>query len=148
MCPRLMGKDSVRTCHFQGLMVLTPYRVFIFRSGNLKEGETLKHDIAPTWEKGLRGDPRRLFLSSKSGFMSTELFEYIMNDFAEWWTLENSGLHCFLYAIAKASTAIIASLEGHGNKVSISFISCLDLLIGSRFMTKHLLQTSKNSWWT
>ena len=75
----------------------TPYRVFIFREGNLKEGEVLQHSVAPKDEKGLRGDPRRLFLSSGSGFMSTELFEYIMNDFTNWWRATNPCLHCFLY---------------------------------------------------
>jgi len=74
----------------------TPYRVFIFRSGNLKDGETLKHAVGPTWEKGLRDDPYRLFLSSKSGFMTTELFDYIMEDFTNWWRTTHPGLHCFL----------------------------------------------------
>ena len=36
-----------------------------------------------------------LFLSSKNGFMSTELFEYIMDDFSKWWRATHPGLHCF-----------------------------------------------------
>ena len=74
----------------------TPYRVFIFRRGNLKDDEILKHAVVPNWEKGLRGDPRRLILSNETGFMTTELFEYIMDDFTNWWRVTHTGLHCFL----------------------------------------------------
>ena len=46
----------------------TPYRVFIFRSGNLKDGETMKHAVGPAWEKGFRGDPYRLFSQQQEWF--------------------------------------------------------------------------------
>lgn len=52
--------------------------------------------IAPAEEKGLRGSPHRLFLSSKTGYITTELFHCIMTEFTKWWTDTHPGLECFL----------------------------------------------------
>ena len=122
----------------------TPFRVFIFQEGNLKEGEVLKHYVAPKREKGFRGDPRMLFLSCKTGFMSIELFAYIMDDFANWWKVTHPGLDCFLICdnlSIHCNYSIVKKAWRQG--IHFLYISCLDLLIGFRFMTKNLLQISK-----
>ena len=74
----------------------TPLRVFILRTGKVKKGEEITASLAPNWEKGLRGDPHRLFLKSETGYLTNELFKYIMEQFANWWNSTRPGLHCFL----------------------------------------------------
>ena len=74
----------------------TPFRVFIVKDDEMVDDDSMMVTFAPGWEKGLRGDPHRLFLRSQSGFLNTELFAYIMQEFTKWWTLRNPGLHCFL----------------------------------------------------
>ncbi len=74
----------------------TPFRVFIFKTGKLKKNLWISNALAPAWEKGLRGHPHRLFLQSESGYISTELFACIMDEFTKWWTTTRPGLHCFL----------------------------------------------------
>ena len=74
----------------------TPFRVFIVRDEEMKKGDGITVTLAPGWEKGLQGDPHRLFLKSETGFLNKDIFAYIMDEFGKWWTVRNPGLHCFL----------------------------------------------------
>jgi len=74
----------------------TPFRVFIFKSKKPKKGEICVQVMAPSKEKGLRGEPHRLFFASESGYISIEIFKYIMDEFAKWWTSTRPGLRCYL----------------------------------------------------
>ena len=53
----------------------TPFRVFIFKTGNLKKNETIVTVHVPPGEKGLRGDPYRLYLGNETGFLNLETFQ-------------------------------------------------------------------------
>ena len=59
----------------------TPFRVFILRDEKMKKGDGITATLEPGWEKGLRGDPHRIFLKSERGFLNIELFTYIMDEF-------------------------------------------------------------------
>jgi len=74
----------------------TPFRVFIFRTGPNVRGKAFVPAFEPKEEKGLRGHPVRLFLQSEKGYLTIELFRYIMEEFTKWWTTTRPGLHCFL----------------------------------------------------
>jgi len=74
----------------------TPFRVFIIRTKEFHKSADLEEWVAPAKEKGLRDSPRRVFLSSETGFISNELFSVIMDEFTEWWTTTHSGLECYL----------------------------------------------------
>jgi len=74
----------------------TPFRVFISSTKDFPKSEDAEFTVAPAWEKGLRESPRRLFLSSKTGYISTDLFACIMKEFTKWWTSTRPGLECFL----------------------------------------------------
>ena len=50
----------------------------------------------PMKERGLRGQPERVFLQSEKGHLTIELFRYIMERFINWWTTTRPGLDCFL----------------------------------------------------
>ncbi len=52
--------------------------------------------MTTTWRKRLQSHPHMLFLWSESGFISTELFEYIMDDLAKWRRPVFLGYHSFL----------------------------------------------------
>ncbi len=74
----------------------TPYRVYIFKSGDLKENEGILYALAPPCEKELRKVPHMVFLESEKGYLTAEHFDYIMDDFAKWWNTTRPGLECFL----------------------------------------------------
>ncbi len=74
----------------------TPFRVYIFRSGQLKENEGFLYTLSPDGERELRRVPRMLFLESEKGYLTTAHFKYIMDEFAKWWTESHPGLECFL----------------------------------------------------
>ena len=74
----------------------TPFRVFITRTKEFHKLVDPEFAIAPAEEKGLRGSPHRLFLSSKTGYITTELLYCIMTEFTKWWTDTHPGLECFL----------------------------------------------------
>jgi len=74
----------------------TPFRVFIFRTGPNARGKAFVPAFAPKEERGLRNQPYRLFLQSEKGYLTIELFQYIMKKFTKWWTSTRPGLHCFL----------------------------------------------------
>ena len=112
----------------------------------LKEGETKKSDgcivaLAPSTEKVLQSTPYMLFLKSGSGFLTLELFEYIMDVFTEWWTTTRPGLHCFMKAIIWACTVMNTLLKTQGIWVFTCSMSCLDLLTGFRYMTRNRSRT-------
>jgi len=74
----------------------TPFRVFIFRSGPNVRGNAFVPAYKPKKERGLRGQPERLFLQSEKGYLTIELFRYIMERFIDWWTHTRPGLDCFM----------------------------------------------------
>ena len=74
----------------------TPFRVFIFKNDKIEKGVPPPIVYTPADEIGLRKDPLRLFLQSKSGFLTLELFDYIMEEFTKFWNITRPGLHCFL----------------------------------------------------
>ena len=49
----------------------------------------------PMKERGLRGQPERVFLQSEKGHLTIELFGYIREMFINWWTTTRLGLDCF-----------------------------------------------------
>ena len=74
----------------------TPFRVFIVKTG--KKGKKFSTDTAlvPKKEKAILRRPHRLFLSSETGYISSEQFETIMAEFASWWQATRPGLDCFM----------------------------------------------------
>ena len=74
----------------------TSFRVFIFKNDKIEKGVPPSIVYTPADEIGLRRDPLRLFLQSKTGFLTLELFEYIMEEFTKFWNITRPGLHCFL----------------------------------------------------
>jgi len=74
----------------------TSFRVFILRTKEHYKSASPDFWLAPKAEKYSRNAPHRLFLSSESGYISTELFACIMEDFAKWWTTIHPGLECYL----------------------------------------------------
>ena len=74
----------------------TPFRVFIFRQEDIQKDGTPFRVLAPMQEKGYRGDPCRLYLSSKTGFLNQPLFDYIIVMFAKWWKSTQGAIDCFL----------------------------------------------------
>ena len=59
----------------------TPFRVFIINLKTCRDLMTPENPLLPKAEKGLRETPYRLFLSSHSGYLTTELFRLIMDAF-------------------------------------------------------------------
>jgi len=74
----------------------TPFRVFIVKTGKKGKGFSTDTALVPKKEKGILRRPHRLFLSSETGFISTEHFEIIMAEFASWWQITRPGLDCFM----------------------------------------------------
>ena len=74
----------------------TPFRVFIFNDKDLDDSGSTFRVLTPKKEKGYRGDPVRLYLSSGTGFLNKALFEYIIIQFAKWWKGTQGAVDCFL----------------------------------------------------
>jgi len=74
----------------------TPFRVFIFRTGPNARGKAFVPAFEPNKDSRLRQQPVRVFLESEKGYLTIELFRYIMKEFTKWWTTTRPGLHCFL----------------------------------------------------
>ena len=74
----------------------TPFRVVIYKSENLEKGMFSNTGLVPIAEKGFRNTPHRLFLESGTGYLTLELFKFIMEEFTKWWTATFPGLHCFM----------------------------------------------------
>lgn len=74
----------------------TPFRVFLFKNDKMKETDSPKIVVAPDEERWIRGEPFRLFLFSKTGFLTNPLFKIVMEHFSKWWTTTRPGLHCFM----------------------------------------------------
>ena len=73
-----------------------PFRVFIFRTGPNVRGGAFTPSYKPNEERGIRGQPERVFLQSEKGCLTIQLFHYIMERFINWWTATRPGLDCFL----------------------------------------------------
>ena len=95
----------------------TPFRVFIINEKTCRKLMIPENPLLPKAEKGLRETPYRLFLSSPTGFLTTELFEVIMNAFIYWWTTTRPSTACILIsdnlAIHK-NKAIVEKAERSG----------------------------------
>jgi len=91
-------RDLMLGCYIPFSMTdgTTPFRVFIFKNENQKKTFCRVTAIAPKAERGFRGQPYRLFFSNQTGYLTLELFAYIMNEFTNWWTTTRPGLDCFL----------------------------------------------------
>ena len=74
----------------------TPFRVFIFKRDESDIGDIPVIAVEPDEEIGLREQQHRLFLVSEKGYLTIDLFAYIMNEFAKWWTTTRPGLDCYL----------------------------------------------------
>lgn len=95
----------------------TPFRVVIYKSENLEKGAFSSTGLVPVEEKGLRDTPYRLFLESGTGYLTLELFKYIMEEFTKWWTTTHPGLHCFMVSDnlrIHTNEAIITTARLHG----------------------------------
>ena len=74
----------------------TPFRVTLYKTG---DGKKKKHSVIahlPSGERWQRGDPYRLLLPCDSGYLTAELFKYIMEQFTSYWTLDHPGLDCYM----------------------------------------------------
>ena len=74
----------------------TPFRVFIFRGDETDVDGVPVTALQPEAEIGLRNHPHRLCLVNKKGYLTAELFAYIMKEFAKWWTDTRPGLDCYM----------------------------------------------------
>lgn len=94
----IMTRESALGSYIPFSMVdgTTPFRVFISRTKEFHGTRDPEYAIMPAEEKGLRGAPHRLFLCSKTGYISNDLFKCIMDEFTSWWTSTRPGLECFL----------------------------------------------------
>ncbi len=68
----------------------------IYKSEDLRKGTFSSIGLVLVEEKGLQDTPYRLLLESERGYLTLELFEYIMEEFTKWWTTTRPGLHCFM----------------------------------------------------
>jgi len=85
----------------------TPFRVYIFKVENMKNGQEVLDVVVPKHEYECRSQPHRVFLASKTGYLTIELFKRIMDEFTKWWTTTRPGLDCYL---------ISDNLPAHKNK--------------------------------
>ena len=94
----LQSRQSVHFCYIPFSLGdgSTPFRVVIYKSDDLRKGAFSSSGLVPVEEKGLRNSPYRLFLESGTGYLTLELFEYIMEEFTKWWTATRPGLQCFM----------------------------------------------------
>ena len=74
----------------------TPFRVFIINEKTCHDLMIPTNPLLPKVEKGLRETPYRLFLSSETGYISIELFKFIIDAFINWWTIIHPKVHCLL----------------------------------------------------
>jgi len=96
----------------------TPFRVFIFTKSSLKNADDNFTVSLPENEKGLRGDPVRVNLSSATGYLNKALFKVVITEFATWWKSAMGGLDCFL---------ISDCLVTHRNKDIVQFAESLGI---------------------
>ena len=74
----------------------SPFRVYIFRAGKLKQGQEILDVLVPDKEIEFHSQPHRVYLASETGYLTKELFKRIMDEFTKWWTATRPGLDCFL----------------------------------------------------
>ena len=61
----------------------TPFRVFIFKSDKYDKYDCPVAAVEPMEEEESCESPKRLFLVRKEGYVTTELFDYIMKEFTK-----------------------------------------------------------------
>ena len=74
----------------------TPFRVYVFRTGKLKKGQEILEVDVPDEEIEFRSVPRRVYLASETGYLTTALFQRVMECFTSWWRSHHPTLECFL----------------------------------------------------
>ena len=74
----------------------TPFRVFIFKADKSDTCDCPVAAVEQIEEEETCDTPHRLFLVSEKGYLTIELFAYIMKEFADWWKEHHPDLHCFL----------------------------------------------------
>jgi len=95
----------------------TPFIAFIVRTKGLYKSGDLGFWLYPEAEKGDPNAPHRVFLSSESGYISTDLFSCIMDEFANWWTSTHPGQECYLICdnlIIHRNKEIVATAKRKG----------------------------------
>ena len=92
----------------------TPFRVFVQRVGKSPKRGRPKRGTVHKEKAVHTADSYRLYLSSKTGYMTKPLFKCIMEHFVKWWNAENPGLHCYL---------LCDNLNIHINKEVVAFTS-------------------------
>ena len=105
----------------------TPFRVFVIREKTCRNVMNIEYPIVPTKEKGLRDTPHRVFVSSETGYISTDLFKRIMDEFIVWWTVTRPGLECVLLSDnlpIHRNKGIVDNARSHG-------IHMLNIMAGS-----------------
>jgi len=74
----------------------SPFRVTICKRDGRVRNESTLTAVIPAKEKGLRTAPHRLLLLSDTGFVTLDLFKYIMEEFTTLWKSTHPGLDCFM----------------------------------------------------
>ena len=108
------------TSHFQCLMIVPRFAFFIFRTGTNARGKSFCTSI---WAERKKEVSERTssyaFPSEWTGYLTIELFRYIMKKFENWWTSTRPGLHCFLIC------NIVTLFKRQDVVVSIYFINIM-----------------------
>ena len=85
------------TSHFQCLMIVPRFAFFIFRTGTNARGKSFCTSI---WAERKKEVSERTssyaFPSEWTGYLTIELFRYIMKKFENWWTSTRPGPSLFL----------------------------------------------------
>lgn len=74
----------------------TPFRVFITKEGSSGKDAASEPQPKPVAKVVPSPDIHRVYLSSKSGFVTIPLFKCILDEFSKWWKQHHEGLNCYL----------------------------------------------------
>lgn len=74
----------------------TPFRVYIFKNGGNESGPVSK--VALGRKESLRDMTctKRVYLSTDTGYLTKEAFQYVMEEFERWWVSISGGKDCYL----------------------------------------------------
>jgi len=95
----------------------TPFRVYVFRAGKLKQDQEILDVVVPDKKFEFHSQLHRLYLASETGYLTKELFKRVMDEFTEWWTTTQPGLHCFLISDnlrIHTNSKIVKDAKSHG----------------------------------
>lgn len=74
----------------------TPFKVFIRRLGKLGKRASSKRQSEVIEKVISTPTEYKLYLSSRTGYITIPLFKRIMEHFANWWNRDHAGLECYL----------------------------------------------------